>query len=167
MMEEYIEQPQQVADNPYEFPTYFFAGFWIRFFAFLVDMICISAISTIVINIFSIGYPLAEQTGALSVSNGIKLIVYLGYFILLTKLNKGQTIGKMIFGLQVISMDEIQLSWATVLVREGACRFILKTPLLAVGYVVAAFTHRKQHVGDLFSQTSVVALNVVKASKNK
>lgn len=166
MYEEYMEEPKQVQENPYEFPTYFFAGFWLRFFAFLVDVLCIGAISSIVINIISLVVPITASDSFIAPDNMIRLVIYLGYFILLTKLNRGQTIGKMIFGLQVISMDTVQLSWTTVLVREGACRFILKNPLFAVGYVVAAFTHRKQHVGDYACETAVVALNVVKASKN-
>jgi len=165
MMEEsvYSKQEENNLTNPYEFPDYFFAGFWIRFFAFLVDLLCIWSISNVVLNTFSIVHPISDGSGIVSVSGFTKLIVYLGYFILLTKLNRGQTIGKMIFGLQVISMDDIQLSWTTVLVREGACRFILKMPLFAIGYVVAAFTKRKQHVGDYFSQTSVISLNIVKS----
>lgn len=165
MVEEAIVQESEQFDqpNPYEFPEYFFAGFWIRFFAFLVDLLCIVAISTIVINFLSMISPISSSNSLLSVNGLVKLIVYLGYFILLTKLNRGQTIGKMIFGLQVISMDDIQLSWTTVLIREGACRFILKTSFLVLGYIVAAFTNRKQHPGDYLSQTAVVSLTVVKA----
>ncbi|MEG0256335.1 MAG: RDD family protein [Vagococcus sp.] len=166
MYEEYVEEPKQMEENPYEFPTYYFAGFWLRFFAFLVDMLCIGAISTIVISFISLVFPIMPSDSFIGPGNLIRLMVYLAYFILLTKLNRGQTIGKMIFGLQVISMSDIQLSWATVLVREGACRFILKNPLLMIGYIIAAFTNRKQHVGDYVCETAVVALNVVKASKN-
>ncbi|GMA54602.1 hypothetical protein GCM10025857_59590 [Alicyclobacillus contaminans] len=34
------------------------------------------------------------------------LVIYLAYFTLLTKLNRGQTIGKMIFGIRVICLTE-------------------------------------------------------------
>ncbi|OOL57322.1 hypothetical protein B1P97_12400, partial [Enterococcus faecium] len=91
------------------------------------------------------------------------LLIYLAYFILLTKFNHGQTIGKMIFGIRVISFDEEELSWSTVLVREGACRFILKFPLLMLGYLPAVFNQKKQHLGDFFTNTSVVTINLIKA----
>ncbi len=72
----------------------------------------------------------------LSFYGGAALVIYLAYFVLLTKLNHGQTIGKMIFGIRVVGFDETtELSWSTVLVREGACRFILKFPLLFIGYL--------------------------------
>ncbi|MBX4238333.1 RDD family protein, partial [Enterococcus lactis] len=68
-----------------------------------------------------------------------------------------------IFGIRVISFDEEELSWSTVLVREGACRFILKFPLLMLGYIPAIFNQKKQHLGDLFTNTSVVTINLIKA----
>jgi len=127
-----------------DFPKYFYAGFWIRFLAFIVDLICIGSITRLTIGLAA-------------------MLIYLGYFILFTKLNHGQTIGKMIFGIRVICFNESDLSWTTVLVREGACRFILKFPLLFVGYLPTIFNQRKQHIGDYFSNTSVVTLNLVKA----
>ncbi|MFU1845165.1 RDD family protein, partial [Enterococcus faecium] len=54
------------------------------------------------------------------------LAIYLTYFVLLTKLNSGQTIGKMIFGIRVVSFEEKELSWQTIFIRECICRFILK-----------------------------------------
>lgn len=145
------------------FPAYFYAGFWIRFFAFLLDILCIQAITSSTIGLF---YRLRGQTpdsGFLSVYALLSLAIYLVYFILLTKLNKGQTIGKMVFGIRVVSLDQEELSWATVLVREGACRFILKSFPFILGYLPAAFSRKKQHLGDYFSGTAVVTLNMIKA----
>ncbi|MFP9041983.1 RDD family protein, partial [Enterococcus faecalis] len=48
-------------------------------------------------------------------------------------------------------------------VREGACRFILKFPLLMLGYLPAIFNQKKQHLGDFFTNTSVVTINLIKA----
>lgn len=145
------------------FPLYFYAGFWIRCFAFLLDLFCIANIQRILVgsvyNLLNL-----NQSGAFfSVYNLLNLAIYLGYFILLTKLNNGQTIGKMAFGIRVVSFDEEELSWQTVLVREGACRFILKTGILFLGYLPAAFTQYKQQAGDWLSGTSVVTLSTLKA----
>lgn len=153
--------------NEHRYPNYFYAGFWIRFFAYLVDNLCITALTTIIIggpfNLLGL-----ERTSQLfSVYGILSLVVYLAYFVLLTKLNNGQTLGKMIFGIQVICFSEEKLSWSTVLVREGACRFILTNTLFSLGYLVAIFTPNKQHLGDLFTETSVVTLNMLKAAEHE
>lgn len=147
----------------HDFPDYFYAGFWTRLCAFLVDLICIGAIQNILLNtIFNLtGWQ--KQDGLFTVYGFLSVVIYLAYFILLTKMNNGQTIGKMIFGIQVVSFDEPELSWETVLVREGACRFILKSPWLMLGYLPTAFSKRKQHAGDFVCNTSVVTLSMIRA----
>ncbi|WP_159722949.1 RDD family protein [Enterococcus sp. CSURQ0835] len=147
------------------YPDYFFAGFWIRLFAYVIDLLCISAITTILLGtIFNLA-GLTRGSGTFSLFGLLSLVIYLAYFALLTKYNHGQTIGKMIFGIRVVCFTEEQLSWATVLVREVACRFILKTPPFILGYLITIFTPNKQHLGDYFADTSVVTLNLIKAQQ--
>ena len=146
-----------------QFPHYFYAGFWIRFFAFCLDLLCIQAITSGTVGLVYRLRGLTPESNFLSIYGLASLLIYLLYFILLTKLNKGQTIGKMVFGIRVVSLDQAELSWTTVLVREGACRFILKGFPFILGYLPAAFSNRKQHVGDYFSNTAVVTLNLIKA----
>lgn len=81
----------------------------------------------------------------------------------MTKMNHGQTIGKMAFGIRVVCFKEEELSWQTVLIREGACRFILRGSFFMIGYLITIFTPNKQHIGDYFSDTSVVTLNLLAA----
>lgn len=151
----------------HRYPNYFYAGFWIRFFAYIVDNICISALVAIMIGSSFNLLGLEKSSQLFSVYGILSLVVYLTYFILMTKLNDGQTLGKMIFGIKVICFREENLSWSTVLVREGACRFILKNTVFSLGYLVAVFTPNKQHLGDIFSETSVVTLNMLKAIEQK
>lgn len=151
----------------HRYPNYFYAGFWIRFFAYIVDNICISALIAIMIGSSFNLLGLEKSSQLFSVYGILSLVVYLTYFILMTKLNDGQTLGKMIFGIKVICFREENLSWSTVLVREGACRFILKNTVFSLGYLVAVFTPNKQHLGDIFSETSVVTLNMLKAIEQK
>lgn len=148
------------------YPDYFYAGFWIRFFAYLVDLLCITAITGILLGVPTNLFGVEKDTEILSVYGFLALVIYLAYFILLTKLNHGQTIGKMAFGIRVICFTESELSWQTVLVREGACRFILRGSLFMLGYLVTIFTPNKQHIGDYFSDTSVVTLNLVTARED-
>lgn len=147
----------------HQYPDYFYAGFWIRFFAYLLDLICITAITGILLTLPSTLLSLTKSSELFSVYGFFALVIYLLYFVLLTKLNRGQTIGKMVFGIRVICFTEEELSWQTVLVREGACRFVLRGSIFMLGYLVTIFTPNKQHIGDYFSDTSVVTLNLLAA----
>jgi len=157
-----VEPPKESLIN--DFPAYFYAGFWIRLWAFLIDILCVAAITEILINVIFRALHLSMSSSLFSLYGLLSISIYLAYFTLLTKLNHGQTIGKMIFGIRVIGLKEEELSWQTVLIREVACRFILQAnPFLYLGYLPAAFTKRKQHVGDYLTDTSVVTLNMIKA----
>lgn len=153
-----LEEDREPVHHYHDFPIYFYAGFWMRVWAFVVDTLCIGSLTGLILGMLSMMVTLNTALSAF-----LSVVIYLLYFVLLTKYTNGQTIGKMIFGLKVVSFTEEDLSWATVLVREGACRFILQIGPLMLGYIVAAFTPKKQHIGDLFSDTSVVTINTLKA----
>ncbi len=65
-----------------------------------------------------------------------------------------QTIGKMVFGLKVIPLNEKPLSWGTIIFREGIGRYISAT--ITILYAIVAFTPKKQGLHDIFADTSVV-----------
>lgn len=160
----FLAQKQQ-QNTFHQYPQEYFAGFWMRMWAYLVDLIAVGCLKTIIIGWFSWFTTIFDQPVIDKISY---LIIYLAYFILMTKWNHGQTIGKMIFGLKVVCFSEDQLSWATVLTREGACRFMLQVFILCyLGYLPAAFSKRKSHIGDFFSNTGVVTLNYLKLSSEK
>lgn len=133
-----------------EHPDYIYTGFFIRLFAFTVDIIIIGALQRMLFVLLDDGI----------LKTSLSLLVYLAYFILMTKLNHGQTLGKMIFGIKVICLNEENLSWNTVIVREGFGRYIQKT--IWILYVLVAFTRHKQHVADILTDTSVVTLNYLR-----
>lgn len=164
---QYEEKPEQ-KQYPNDFPNYFFAGFWIRAFAFVIDLLCINAITTVVLDVTFGWIGFERSADFFSVYGLLSLVIYLAYFTLLTKLNRGQTVGKMIFGIRVICLTEKKLTWKTVLIRETFARFILQfNPLLYLGYVPTIFTRKKQHVADYFADTSVVTINLIQAFKQK
>lgn len=147
----------------HSYPAFFYTGFWFRFFAFLVDLLVISSINRLIVQplFLLLRYPLNDD--AFSAFSLSKLVIYVLYFVLTTKLTNGQTIGKIIFGLRVVSFKEEKLSWATVIIRECFSRYILKTfPFI---YLMVLFTQEKQHLGDFFSDTSVVSENLIRANQ--
>lgn len=147
----------------HNFPSFFYVGFWLRLFAFLIDLLVIWSINRLMVQslFLVLRYPLSEELfSAFSLS---KLAVYLLYFTVSTKWTNGQTIGKIIFGIRVVSFREEKLSWGTVLIRECFGRYILK--IVPFIYLMVVFTHEKQHLADFFSDTAVVSENLVWASE--
>ena len=134
------------------------AGFWVRFWAFLIDSLVISAIIGISINplFYVMDWSLADSTWYAPISI-ISAIMYYLYFVLMTKF-LGQTLGKMVFGLRVISAKHETLSWSDVLFREWIGRFISNVIMLL--YVLVAFLPDNQSLHDYFADTRVVHENI-------
>jgi uncharacterized RDD family membrane protein YckC len=129
-------------------------GFWMRFWAYLLDLIVISSIGRLIV------YPIFRALDLSLVKDDmfapisiLSAIIFYGYFVLMTKY-MGQTLGKMAFGLKVIELDGKRLKWSTVLFRELIGRFISASILIL--YIVVAFTNKKQGIHDLFADTTVI-----------
>ena len=141
--------------SPYKkLPSVFFAGFWLRLFAYAIDGIVLWGIKRILVNPLSALFSFPVEKHFPSVYSVLALIVTLAYFVLMTLYCDGQTLGKMIMGVRVVSLKDEKLDWKDVLVREGAMRAvqILIWPL----YLMIPFTERHASIGDLFADTGVV-----------
>lgn len=141
--------------SPYKkLPAVFFAGFWVRLFAYAIDGIVLWGIKRIFLNPLSslLFFPVDKHFP--SVYSVLALVVTLAYFVLMTLYCDGQTLGKMIMGVRVVSLKDEKLDWKDVLVREGAMRAvqILIWPL----YLMIPFTDRHRSLADLFADTGVV-----------
>lgn len=131
-----------------------YAGFWMRFWAYIADIIIITSIHRIIIYpIFRLMDLSTENTGLFSAINILTAFVFYLYFVLMTKYFK-QTLGKMIFGLKVIPLKKDQLTWDTVIFREWIGRFISAS--IFILYLLVAFLPKKQGLHDLFADTAVV-----------
>lgn len=131
-----------------------YAGFWMRFWAYLLDLIVIGSVNRMVINpIFrALDVSLVED-GIFSPLSIATAVVFYLYFVLMTKYY-GQTLGKMVFGLKVVELKGQQLSWGTVIFREWIGRFISATVMVL--YVIVAFSKKKQGLHDMFADTAVI-----------
>ena len=131
-----------------------YAGFWMRFWAYLLDLIVVGSIERLIIKpIFrALEIPLIEFNMFAPISIASAIIFYL-YFVLMTKYFN-QTIGKMVFGIKVIDLKNDKLTWGTILFREWIGRFISAT--VVIGYIIVAFLPKKQGLHDLFTETSVI-----------
>lgn len=131
-----------------------YAGFWMRFWAFLLDLIVVGSIERLLINpIFrALDISLSEFNMFAPISIASAVIFYL-YFVLMTKYFK-QTLGKMVFGLKVVDLKHDEISWGTIIFREWIGRFISATVI--IGYLIVAFLPKKQGLHDIFTDTTVI-----------
>ncbi|QJX63430.1 RDD family protein [Niallia circulans] len=134
--------------------SYVYAGFWMRFWAYLADLIIVSSVNRILI------YPILRiadiplyESGIFSTVNICTAITFYLYFVLMTKFLK-QTLGKMIFGLKVVPINKEKLTWDTILFREWIGRFISSSFFIL--YALVAFLPKKQGLHDIFADTAVV-----------
>ncbi|MBT2623925.1 MULTISPECIES: RDD family protein [Bacillus] len=132
-----------------------YAGFWIRFWAFLLDWLVVWGLNHLIVSpLFSVmGLPKTSGVFTISAYSVTTLIVFLAYFALMTKCFS-QTLGKMVFGLKVVSIKpDTSLTWSAVIFREVVGRYILKIWIL---YIVVGVTPKKQGIHDYFADTTVV-----------
>ncbi len=152
--EEVPEQNRQSSLSESDSRLLELGGFWIRFWAYLLDLLIIGSITRMIVNpifrLLDISLTDGSMFSAISI---VSAIIFYGYFILMTK-KLGQTLGKMIFGLRVIHLTGEKPGWDTVIFRELIGRFI--SNFIFVLYVVVAFTTKKQGIHDLFAETTVV-----------
>lgn len=133
-----------------------FAGFWTRFWAYIIDLLIVSSISGIFIKPVFRVLDIKISNPSFLLFSPYKvtlLILFLVYFALMTKFT-GQTVGKMILGIKVVTQGGGKLSWGTILFREVIGRFISK--LLTLPYLLVVFMPKKEALHDLFADTYVI-----------
>ena len=132
----------------------FYAGFWVRFVAYLIDMIVIYAVASL-LNTFSFGllnkrldFPILGEESLSYV------IVMFTYFISMTYFFS-QTLGKMIMKIKVETNKGDKLSLADVVYRELIGR-LLTIFLAYIPYIAVAFTNKRKGLHDFIADTVVV-----------
>ncbi|EJL47793.1 putative membrane protein YteJ [Brevibacillus agri] len=131
-----------------------FAGFWIRVAASLLDSLFLVGVSLLVFN------PLRRAMGVsgdfFSLIDLMEALFGLLYMILLTWWT-GQTLGKLITGIRVISARQSRgnLSGGQVILREVIGKFLSTLPF-GLGYLWVAWNPQKQGWHDLLAKTYVV-----------
>lgn len=146
---EEIFQTASVVEIPY-------AGFWMRAWAYLVDLIIISSLSAILLLPLYFSLNTNEVTfGIFTVGGILSTIIGFTYFTLMTKILQ-QTIGKQVFGIKVYSYKGIALTWLDVIFREIVGRYIHQSLIITnLLYLVVAFSSEKRGIHDRIGNTFV------------
>ncbi|MDA1477947.1 RDD family protein [Bacillus changyiensis] len=125
-----------------------FAGFWIRVGAFLVDVVLI-----VIFGIIIFEYSLFSATVEAYIF-WFSIILYI-FLLPLTKLQG--TIGKVVFGLRIVSSKNGQ----RIKIWQAVVRGILLLLQLVIRllFLVVAFHKEKQGLHDLAAKTYVIKVN--------
>ena len=136
------------------FSRNFYSGFWVRFIAYIIDLIVVAALAGL-LNTYSFGLLNRELYFPILGEEGLSYVVVMfSYFILMTYYFS-QTLGKMIMKVKVETNKGTKLKISDVLYREVIGR-LLTIALFNIPYIVVAFTDKKKGLHDYIADTVVV-----------
>lgn len=129
-----------------------YAGFWKRLAAAILDLL-ILLVPMIVIGIVValVTGPKSKATAAADLST---LVVLWLYFAIMESSSKQATLGKIAFGMRVVDLDGDRVSFLRASARFFAK--ILSALSLAVGFLMAMVTRRKQALHDIVASSLVI-----------
>ena len=141
-----------------------YAGFWIRFAASFIDGIIIGIpifFISFILGVFSIFSSTNVNTNVYEESLLIlDLFLYIGALMISVLYYAGMhaskwqgTLGKVIVGIKVTDLDGRRISFGRALGRFFAT---ILSSILYIGYIMAAFTQRKQSLHDMIAGTVVI-----------
>jgi uncharacterized RDD family membrane protein YckC len=120
-----------------------YSGFWIRVVAAIIDAIILGVITGVLSFIDN-----------LVVSTSISTIIGWIYYSAMTA-TRGQTLGKMVVGVKVTTVDGHQPDWTVAIIREVPGK-IISGIVFGLGYLWVAFDSKKQGWHDKIAKTYVV-----------
>jgi uncharacterized RDD family membrane protein YckC len=152
-----------------------YAGFWQRFAAYLIDSVVISCIEGFLVipflGIFGIGFASdfaninhLEEGDMISLIFSIIAAVFsfiillyillILYYTLMESSKYQATLGKQAMGLIVTDMNGGKLDFGQAFARNLSK--LLSSMFFHIGYIIAAFTEKKQGLHDLIAGTLVL-----------
>ncbi len=153
-----------------------YAGFWKRFAAYLIDSLILGVASWIIIlpvlGAIGLGMESMEYSeemmmdeeaaagmaavlvGGMMMVWGVILVAAWLYFALMESSSKQATLGKMALGIIVTDMNGGRLTFGRATGRYFGK--ILSGMIMMIGYIMAAFTERKQALHDMIAGCLVV-----------
>ena len=138
-----------------------YAGFWIRVLAYLIDSLVMMAVSCplgilLGLGVVAIG---ADQNSDSALftngfSNVVSIVIGWLYSSLLESSSWQATVGKKVLGLKVTDMDGNRISFGRATGRYFGQ--ILSGLICFIGFIMVAFTEKKQGLHDIMAGTLVV-----------
>ncbi|MBI5709994.1 MAG: RDD family protein [Candidatus Eisenbacteria bacterium] len=147
-------------------PSVRYGGFWRRFWAWVVDGILLNAVFiplSLMAGLPLLGWGDTEDldpdrlfafVGSFVAIGLVRTILSWLYFALMESSSKQATVGKMALGIRVTDLAGRRISFARA---TGRCfGAILSGLLFGIGFLMVAFTEKKQGLHDIMAGTLVV-----------
>lgn len=134
--------------------TTVYAGFWRRVAAVILDGLILSIVE-VPLNIGMMGANAwAENPSRASAVSTLSTLISWLYYSLMESSAKQATVGKMALGIVVTDLGGQRITFARATGRYFAK--ILSALIIGIGFLMAAFTEKKQALHDLLASTLVV-----------
>ena len=131
-----------------------YGGFWIRLLALLVDSAILFLLGGVIALLCAGLGAAAGEAYLLTLGMGLYTLIYFLYWPVMHASARQATFGKAMLGLKVVDNAGNRISFLRALGRFLAT--FVSGAVLMLGYLVAAFTARKQALHDLLASTLVV-----------
>lgn len=142
-----------------------YAGFFVRLAAFLLDMLIVNVLLTVIkVPVWFVQLAVGDVflfKPLLFSYNVFDILYYLltvAYFILATYFS-GNTLGKYLMKIKVVSTDGQKMNFMSVLIRETVGRY-LSALIIYIGYMMAGWDTKKQGLHDRIADTYVIYRSV-------
>lgn len=135
-------------------PPVVYAGAVDRSFAYAIDILLLMPLITILLEY--VGIAISPHLGwdALIAVGAVAVIQFVYFFFLEWVI--GQSIGKRIIGIRVQREDGGRVGFVGALLRNLVRIVDATCPMAIIGFMMVAFSERKQRLGDLLGRTVVV-----------
>jgi uncharacterized RDD family membrane protein YckC len=147
-----------------------YAGFWLRFVALIIDYLILGLLTGFIIvpilGAFGVMGSMGDMdemdesfiAGMIAALSGtvalVNIVINWLYFALMESSSWQATLGKRAVGVKVISEEGSRISFITATIRYIGK--IVSGAILLIGYIMAAFTAKKQALHDMIASTYVV-----------
>src|SRR3954452_6483421 len=156
-------QPIPVTASIAAYASHPYGGFWIRVVAVIIDSVVIQVIvlplslalgAALGFAGLAVGMPRDGVSGvALITGFALAVLVMWLYEALMTSSEKQATVGKLVLGLRVTDLAGNRISFGRATAR--VLSKYLSSAILFIGYVMVAFTEKKQGLHDMIAGTLV------------
>ena len=133
-----------------------YAGFWKRFAAFFIDILVLIVIGAVAGGI--LGFLYGATTGTVE---GVEFVGQIGgilagwiYYAAFESSEKQATLGKMALSIKVTDLEGNRISFGRATGRHFSK--IISGIILLIGYLMVAFTQKKQGLHDMMAGCLVV-----------
>ena len=141
-----------------------YAGFWLRFVAFLIDTVLLTVVGGLIGAVFggvvggsmgATGSSVEDITAAVTgPAYLIGFLINVIYYVTMESSSRQATLGKSALGLVVTNAEGNRISAGQALGRYFG-KYV-SALILGIGFIMIAFTERKQGLHDLLAGTLVV-----------